>query len=74
MLPQLRPRSGMLHRLALKSYPALFVVLILYGAVPVTEVADFCQPATFTVLPLLCRPRRSRCGASDGPIHRSATG
>ncbi|EEC6783821.1 hypothetical protein NEF54_004471, partial [Salmonella enterica] len=37
-------RFGMLHRLALKVHPPLFIILILHGdAVPVTEVTGFRQ-------------------------------
>ena len=56
VLPQQFPRFGMLHRLALKAHPSLFIVLILHGdAVPVAEVTGFGQPAASVVLPLFCR-------------------
>ena len=55
VLPQQLSRFGMLHRLAFKVHPSLFIVLILHGdAVAVAEMADFGQPAVRVVLPALC--------------------
>ena len=55
VLPQQLSRFGMLHRLAFKAHPSLFIVLILHGdAVAVAEMADFGQPAALIVLSALC--------------------
>ena len=56
VLPQQLSRFGMLHRLAFKVHPSLFIVLILHGdAVAVAEMADFGQPAVLVVGPLFRR-------------------